>query len=375
MSLYGLVGRLRAEISNLRKEVCKWQAENCRLREEKRKAEEEHKAKEERLKEEIKGLEERNKAVQEALKRAEEHIQTQARARARSSTIKGALEEVEASRLDGAEQRRIQQRRPRHRTAQGEPVKSAAARRSAAATRRSGFDASRCSRRSSRPSRSDSPERRCGPMRSFEGCTGMLHRRRRRRPRRLGRRRLSVRRNRRRRRLLRRLRRLLHRPGARTGPQPRRPRRRPHRPLLPTPEPRRRRPRRHPRRTQQHRPPLPRLHLGSRRPAGAAAARRANRHGAQGGGVAARRGVAPRPPRLRPQPALHVLQRPPSREVPFAPAGGGGGGTGSALIRGGDGATDEDIVLSLDLVYLQPVQSNGLHFQAGFSAAAASPNP
>jgi hypothetical protein len=49
MSLYGLVGRLQAEISNLREEVCKWRAENCRLREEKLKAKEEHKAKEERL--------------------------------------------------------------------------------------------------------------------------------------------------------------------------------------------------------------------------------------------------------------------------------------------------------------------------------------
>lgn len=145
----GLISRTlaywRGGIMSMYRELCRLRAENCRLRAEareeklKRKAEEErlkeeHKAEEERLKERIKGLEERNKAVQEALKRAEEHIQTQARARARSSTIKGALEEVEASRLDGAEQRRIQQRRPRHRTVQGEPVKSAAARRSAAAT-------------------------------------------------------------------------------------------------------------------------------------------------------------------------------------------------------------------------------------------------
>ena len=71
--------------------------------------------------------------MQEALQRAEDHLKTKARARAWSSTIRGGLEELEASR-DGAGQRRIQQRRRRHRTAQGEPVKSAAARRSAAAT-------------------------------------------------------------------------------------------------------------------------------------------------------------------------------------------------------------------------------------------------
>jgi hypothetical protein len=151
MSLYGLVGRLRAEISNLREEVCKWhamageeklkrkalkekhKAEEKRLKEEHKAEEErlkeEHKAEEERLKERIKGLEERNKAVQEALKRAEGHIQTQARVRARALAIKGALEEVEASRFGGAGQRRIQQRRPRHRVSRPNPLRRVAVQR------------------------------------------------------------------------------------------------------------------------------------------------------------------------------------------------------------------------------------------------------
>ena len=135
MSLYGQVGRLRAEISKWR-EAAKASEMKCKELEERLKRAEDliasqATASSEVAQENLNASEVRRKQMEEALKRAEEFIKSRARVRALASRVNAAMADKRAG-GGGAMQRLVQQRTPRNQTGltRGAPR----ARRSAAIT-------------------------------------------------------------------------------------------------------------------------------------------------------------------------------------------------------------------------------------------------